>query len=80
MPRGFDQDDKLEINGTEILLVESAAYPNRDANCYERKGLNIYCKYSSSYKGLPVLVKRSALAGYEVYLNDEFLASVWYPT
>ena len=76
MPRGFDQDDKLEINGTEILLIESAIYPNRDTNCSERNGLNYICKYSSSYKGLPVLVEKSTLSGYEVYLNNEFLANV----
>ena len=80
IPDGINENAKLEINDTEILFIESAIYPNRDSNCVGSALSGWNCRYTSSYKGLPISIDRRIPVGgsgeYDVYLSDEFLANV----
>ena len=80
IPDGMNEGAKLEINDSEVLVIESAIYPNRDNNCVGSSWSGWNCKYTTSYRGLPVAIDRRIRAGssgeYDVYLNGEFLANV----
>ena len=80
IPDGMNEHAKLEINGSEVLLIESAVYPNRDDNCVGSALSGWNCKYTTSYKGLPIAIDRRIPAGslseYDIYLSGEFLANV----